>query len=98
MKPVTTRQSIAKNIQQNTGTSMSDAKLLTECILEGIMELLYANGKCTLKSFGSFVSRQHAAKIGHNPKTMEKVHIKARKSVSFKPTRELNKKINHDQQ
>jgi len=47
-----------------------------------------------IRGFGTFQSRKRATKIGFNPSTGERIHLNANRTILFKPSRELTKKMN----
>jgi nucleoid DNA-binding protein len=51
-----------------------------------------------LRGFGAFTARRHQAHAAHNPRTGDLVHVPAKKSVHFKPGRELRRALNGDDQ
>jgi integration host factor subunit beta len=50
-----------------------------------------------LRGFGVFTTRRRNARIGHNPRTREKVSVDAKAVPFFKPSRELHARLNHSQ-
>ena len=50
------------------------------------------SGKVSILGFGTFSVKQRAARTGINPLTKEKIKIKAKKVVSFKPSKSLKVK------
>ena len=65
-----------------------------ESILENIKQTLKKGETVVLKKFGRFRILNKAAREGRNPKTGEAAHISARKTISFKKSKILLKKIN----
>ena len=47
-----------------------------------------------IRGFGTFQSRKRATKKGYNPSTGETIYLDANKTILFKPSRELTKKMN----
>ncbi|MBQ3785571.1 MAG: HU family DNA-binding protein, partial [Alphaproteobacteria bacterium] len=47
-----------------------------------------------IRGFGSFQMRKHSTKNGYNPTTGETMIVPAGKTVLFKPSRDLTKKMN----
>ena len=54
-----------------------------------ITDALKAEGKLAIPSLGTFEVKEHAARIGHNPRTGETVEIAAKKVPAFKPAKAL---------
>ena len=93
MKNNIRRYDIAKDLHLKKGFSIS----LSKKIIDDFIEILILNIKessLNLKGIGSFKVIQKHERIGRNPKTGKKHIIKARKSVSFIPSRNLSQNIN----
>ncbi len=71
-----------------------DVEAAVNCIFNSINEELARGGRIEIRGFGSFSIRQHAAKMGRNPKTGETVSIPKKNSVYFKPGCELRERVN----
>ena len=50
--------------------------------------------KYTQSAFGTFIVKERAARTGINPKTKEKIQIKASNSIGFKPSTNLKTSVN----
>ena len=76
------------------------SKLISENLIEDFFSLITFNlkkeKKIKISKFGTFFVRSKKSRIGRNPKTKEKKIISERKVVLFKPSKELIKFINID--
>ena len=76
------------------------SKLISENLIEDFFSLITFNlkkeKKIKLSKFGTFSVRSKKSRIGRNPKTKEKKIISERKVVLFKPSKELKRFINID--
>jgi nucleoid DNA-binding protein len=72
------------NIVNDTFDMISD--YLTTDVKEG--------KKVMISGFGTFIIKKRKSKIGRNPKTGEEKLIPDRLGISFKPGKELKKRIN----
>ena len=89
-----TKIDISKELSKKFGFSISlSKKIINDIVLSLISNL--DESKLTLKNIGSFKILNKKERLGRNPKTGDNFLIKARKSVSFSPSKELNKKINN---
>ena len=68
----------------------AEAKNALELTLGAISEALKLGESITLIGFGTFKIVDVAERIGRNPQTGEKIQIKAKKVVKFKPGNELS--------
>ena len=63
-------------------------------LIDIIIGILNENNKLNIKNFGSFHLISKKQREGRNPKTKEKYFITSRRSISFKISSLLKKKIN----
>ena len=74
---------LSKSISNKTGLSFTLSKKLIEDLLKSI-EIVVKKEKVYIKNFGTFKILQKKERLGRNPKTKETFIVKARKSISFK--------------
>ena len=73
----------------------SDLEKILKIFLNTIIEGIKDNKSTELRSFGRFsVKTIKEKRNARNPSTGEKIHVEARKSISFKMSKELREKIN----
>lgn len=72
----------------------SDAMAMLDCVVDEMKSAVANDDRIEIRGFGTFQSRKRATKIGFNPSTGEKIHLNANKTILFKPSRELTKKMN----
>ena len=76
------------------------SKLISENLIEDFFSLITFNlkkeKKIKISKFGTFFVRSKKSRIGRNPRTKEKKIISERKVVLFKPSKELKKFVNID--
>lgn len=71
-----------------------EAEVVSETILESIVQALSEGDKVEVRGFGTFRTRQRAGRIGRNPKTGERVDVPAKSIAFFKPSKEILELIN----
>lgn len=64
-------------------TTKKDADAILSATLEAIIEAVSSGDKVTLVGFGTFETRDRAARSGHNPATGEAISIPAKKVPAF---------------
>ncbi len=89
-----TRADLANAIYQSVGLARSEAAQMVEAVLEEIASELEKGETVKLSSFGSFVPRNKAERIGRNPKTGVEVPITPRRVMIFKPSHILKARVN----
>jgi len=73
-----------------------DLKKFSNIILKEIKNTLKRGERVELRGFGIFSSKIQKARISRNPKTGEKVNTPAKKTIHFKMSKEMFKKLNNE--
>ena len=73
-----------------------DVAKSTDIILYGIKQPLKRGDRVELRGFGVFSTNIQKARISRNPKTGEKVNTPEKRTIHFKMSKDLFKKINDD--
>ena len=84
-----TKQQLIDAVANSSDRSKQEVETVVESVLTEIGKALRAGERVDLRGFGSFVVKDKAARQGRNPKTGETIQIAARKSATFKPSKEL---------
>ena len=74
-----------------------DLEKFTDIILNEIKRALKRGDRVELRGFGVFSTNVQKARISRNPKTGEKVNTQEKKTIHFKMSKELFKKINNEE-
>ena len=69
----------------------------TDIILTEIKQALKRGDRVELRNFGMFSTNIQKARISRNPKTGEKVNTPQKKTIHFKMSKEMFKKLNNDE-
>ena len=75
-----------------------DLEKFTNIILKEVKNALKRGERVELRGFGVFSSKTQKARISRNPKTGEKVNTPAKKTIHFKMSKEMFKKLNDDKE
>jgi integration host factor subunit alpha len=89
-----TRADLYEAVYQKVGLSRTESAQLVEMLLSEISDCLERGETVKLSSFGSFVVRSKAARVGRNPKTGIEAAITPRRVMVFKPSNVLKARIN----
>jgi len=87
------KRDLIESIASGAQISRVAAERGLNSMLETIAEAIESGERVTLMGFGSFTVVERAPRLGRNPKTGEEVPIPARKSVRFRPGKELLTKL-----
>ena len=74
-----------------------DLEKFTDIILDEIKRALKRGDRVELRGFGIFSSNTQKARISRNPKTGEKVNTPEKKTIHFKMSKDLFKKLYYEE-
>ena len=74
-----------------------DLEKFTDIILNEIKRALRRGDRVELRGFGIFYTNIQKARISRNPKTGEKVKTPEKKTIHFKMSKDLFKKLNNEE-
>ncbi len=74
-----------------------DLDKFTNIILNEIKRTLKLGDRVELRGFGIFSTNIQKARISRNPKTGEKVNTPKKKTIHFKMSKDLFKKLNNEE-
>lgn len=79
------RTELISEMAVKAGVSKKDADNVLKAFIDTVESAVKADDKVQLVGFGTFESRERAAREGKNPRTGEKITIAAAKVPAFKP-------------
>ena len=79
---------------EKAGLSKKDAEKALNAFIESVEETVKAGDKVSLIGFGTFETRERAARDGKNPRTGEKIKIAASKTPAFKAGKAFKDMLN----
>ena len=88
-----TKEDICIFLSKKKGYSVLYSKKIINNLIEILIDEIKENS-FNLKNIGTFKILNKKERIGRNPKTKEIYKIKARKTLAFKPSTNLSRKIN----
>jgi len=77
-------KAIKESMEKDLALTNEQAKMLYDTFVQIVRDTVSAENKIVLSGFGTFKKRALKARMGINPKTGERIQIKASKTVSFK--------------
>jgi len=84
---------LVKDIAGKAKLKLSDTEKLVNAFIDTVSEELKKKGKVTLVGFGTFAVAHRKEKKGVNPKTGDKITIKAKNVPVFKPGKALKETV-----
>ena len=93
------KSKILKQLSDNYPNFLKkDLEKFTDIILNEIKRSLKKGDRCELRGFGVFETHIQKARISRNPKTGEKVNTPEKKTIHFKMSKDLFKKLNNEEE
>lgn len=90
-----TKADLIEEVLNVTELPRKESETIVETIFDSIIAALQKGEKIEIRGFGSFRTRERRGRMGRNPKTGEKVEVKAKKIPYFKPSKELKDFVNN---
>ena len=88
------KNDLIDSVAERTSLAKSDAARAVEAVLGAIAESLQKGDAVTLSGFGTFATKERAARTGRNPRTGEPIDIPASKVPGFKAGKGLKDAVN----
>ena len=88
------KQQLAENIMAKTDMTRAATERFLNAFFDTVTNALVEGDKVQLIGFGTFETRERAARTGHNPKTGEEIRIPASVVPAFKAGKALKDAIN----
>lgn len=90
-----TKKEIVKTIAEEIGLTQQQTKEIVQKTFDAIVEALVEEGRIELRNFGVFEVKRRAARKARNPKTGTKVEVPEKFVVTFKPGKEMEKRVRY---
>lgn len=88
------RSELVNAMANETALSKKDVEKVLSSFINVVSNELENKGKVQLVGFGTFETRQRAARKGLNPQTKEEIKIPASKAPAFKAGKALKELVN----
>ena len=92
------KSKLLKQLSENYPNFLKkDLDKFTEIVLNEIKRALKRGDRVELRGFGIFYTNKQKARISRNPKTGEKVNTPEKKTIHFKMSKDLFRKLNDEE-
>ena len=81
-------------MSEKSNLTKKDAEAALKAFIESVEGALENGEKVQLVGFGTFETRERAARTGRNPRTKEEIQIPASTGPVFKAGKEFKEKVN----
>lgn len=82
------------SMAEKSQLTKKDAEIALKAFIDSVQEALEGGDKVQLVGFGTFETRERAAREGRNPKTQEVINIPASTVPVFKAGKEFKERVN----
>jgi len=89
-----TKKELIDRITEGTQAKRALVKATVQDFLGEIISELAKDNRLEFRDFGVFEPRGRAPRTAQNPKTLEQVHVPAKRTVKFKMGRLMRQKVN----
>ena len=89
-----TKKAIIDRIAETHQVRSVTTQKIVQAFLDEVMTELANGNRLEFRDFGVFDVKTRAAREGQNPKTLEKVHVSAKRVVKFKMGHLMKQKLN----
>ncbi len=93
-----TKKDLANILNKNLGISLKETAKIVDRFFELIIKSLSNGQDVKLPGFGSIKIQSRKSRLGRNPTTGEPIQIAERKAIVFRPSKELKKKLNANEE
>jgi DNA-binding protein HU-beta len=88
------KNELIASVAEDAGLAKGDAGKAVDAVFDAITNSLKSGGDVRLVGFGTFSVTKRAASVGRNPRTGEKIQIKASNQPKFKAGKGLKDSVN----
>ncbi len=88
------KSELIQAVADSADISKTTAAKAVDAVIDSIKDALAEDDTVTLIGFGTFTVRERAARVGRNPRTGERLDIKAAKVPVFKAGKALKDAVN----
>lgn len=88
-----TKKELVDRIADQTGEKRVAVKKVVQSFLDEVVAELGQGNRLEFRDFGVFETKERAARVAQNPKTLQRVHVPPKRTVKFKAGRLMKQKL-----
>lgn len=88
-----TKKELVDRIAEQTGEKRVVVKKIVQSFLDAVIAELGQANRLEFRDFGVFETKERAARIAQNPKTLQRVQVPPKRTVKFKVGRLMKEKL-----
>ena len=93
-----TKADIAQSLFDELGLNKREARELVDACFEEMRQALESGHEIKISGFGNFELRDKTERPGRNPKTGEKLNVPKKRTIKWKMSKDLFKKLNNEKE
>jgi len=93
-----TKKELVDRIADSTGQKRVVVKKVVQGFLDEVIDELGRGNRLEFRDFGVFETKQRAARMAQNPRTLQRVHVPPKRTVKFKVGRLMKQKLQEGMQ
>lgn len=94
MKDIIKKDVFIAQVAEQAGLTKKETERAVETVFAVVSELLASGKRIQIGGFGTFETRQRAARTGHNPRTGEALLLSSSLLPVFRPSQLLKDRVN----
>lgn len=91
------KSELEKELASKFNLQSQQSERILNTIIEHMTRVLQEGGRIEIRGFGSFFTKGYKTYKGRNPRTGDEVTVPPKKLPHFRPSKELLKKINQNE-
>ena len=92
--PKINKKDLVEVVAEEGHFSKKDSRVAVDLIFDLIEKSLLNGQEVNISNFGVFVPKTKQSRDGTDPKTHERIVIKQKRTITFRPSKELKGKLN----
>ena len=88
-----TKKEMVDRIAEQTAAKRVLVKDILQCFLDEVINELGRGNRLEFRDFGVFETKERAARVAQNPKTLQRVKVPPKRTVKFKVGRMMKQKL-----
>jgi len=88
------KSELIEEISEQLDIPYKKADTVVNLIFGSIVDAMENNRRVEVRGFGSFVMRDYKPYVGRNPKSGNKIHVKAKRLPFFKTGKDIRDRLN----
>jgi len=91
-----TKKNLVRTISEQFGLTQLQVSQIVQKTFDAVVSILVKDGRVELRNFGVFEVRRRKSRKVRNPRTGEKVVVPEKYTVTFKPGRAMEQRVDEE--